>query len=105
MLSFFSFRFKTGHLSFRLWSYNSRKAHIKCTKIKERKGKPDGKKKFRTVVEDDVFVGCNANLVAPVRIAKGSYVAAGSTITTDVPEKSLAIARERQINKEGWTKK
>lgn len=62
----------------------------------------DGKRKFRTVIEDDVFIGCNANLVAPVTIKKGSYVAAGSTITDDVPEKALAIARSRQINKDEW---
>lgn len=65
----------------------------------------DGKKKYRTTIEDDVFVGCNANLVAPVTLKKGSYVAAGSTITKDVPEKSLAVARNRQVNLEGWTKK
>ena len=65
----------------------------------------DGKKKFRTTIEDDVFIGCNANLVAPVTLHKGSYVAAGSTVTKDVPEKSLAIARNRQQNIEGWTKK
>lgn len=65
----------------------------------------DGHKKFRTTIEDDVFIGCNANLVAPVTLKKGSYVAAGSTITKDVPEKSLAVARNRQTNIEGWTKK
>lgn len=65
----------------------------------------DGKKKFRTVIEDNVFIGCNANLVAPVTLKKGSYVAAGSTITKDVPEKALAVARNRQTNLEGWTKK
>lgn len=65
----------------------------------------DGKKKFRTVVDDDVFIGCNTNLVAPVKVGKGSYIAAGSTITEDVPENSLAIARERQINKSGWVKR
>lgn len=64
----------------------------------------DGKKKHRTVVEDHAFVGCNSNLVAPVRVKKNAYVAAGSTITRDVPENALAIARERQINKEGWVK-
>lgn len=62
----------------------------------------DGEQKHRTVVEDHVFVGCNANLVAPVRVGRGSYVAAGSTITHDVPPDSLAIARERQLNKEGY---
>ena len=65
----------------------------------------DGKKKFRTVIEDNVFIGCNANLVAPVTLKEGSYVAAGSTVTKDVPEGSLAVARSRQQNIEGWTKK
>ena len=65
----------------------------------------DGKKKFRTTIEDDVFIGCNANLVAPVTLKKGSYVAAGSTITKEVPEKNLAVARSRQVNIEGWKKK
>ncbi|QSX07440.1 bifunctional UDP-N-acetylglucosamine diphosphorylase/glucosamine-1-phosphate N-acetyltransferase GlmU [Alkalibacter rhizosphaerae] len=62
----------------------------------------DGVDKHITVVEDDVFVGCNVNLVSPVTIKKGAYVAAGSTITEDVPEDSLAIARSRQTNKEGY---
>lgn len=62
----------------------------------------DGVHKHRTVIEDDAFVGCNANLVAPVRIGRGAYVAAGSTVTDDVPPDSLAIARQRQINKEGY---
>ena len=65
----------------------------------------DGSKKHRTVVEDNVFVGCNANLVAPVTIKKGSYIAAGSTITRDVPEEVLAVARARQQTIEGWVKK
>lgn len=65
----------------------------------------DGHKKYRTVIDDDVFIGCNANLVAPVKIGKGSYIAAGSTITDEVPENSLAIARERQVNKTKWVKK
>ncbi len=65
----------------------------------------DGKKKHRTVVEDNVFVGCNANLVAPVTVKKGSYIAAGSTITKDVPEEVLAVARARQTVIEGWIEK
>ena len=65
----------------------------------------DGKKKYRTTIEDDVFIGCNANLVAPVTLKQGSYVAAGSTITKDVPENALAVARTRQSNLEGWHKK
>src|SRR5690625_5089563 len=65
----------------------------------------DGKEKHVTTVEDDSFIGCNSNLVAPVTIKKGSYVAAGSTITDDVPKDSLAIARSRQTNKEGYAAK
>lgn len=62
----------------------------------------DGKKKHRTVIEDNAFIGCNTNLVAPVKVGKNAYTAAGSTITEDVPENSLAIARERQTIKENW---
>ena len=62
----------------------------------------DGKDKFRSTIGDDVFVGCNTNFVSPVKIGDGSYIAAGSTITEDVPEDSLAIARSRQTNKTGW---
>lgn len=65
----------------------------------------DGKNKFRTVIGNDVFIGCNTNLVAPVKVGDGSYIAAGSTITEDIPQNCLAIARERQINKKGWVKK
>jgi bifunctional UDP-N-acetylglucosamine pyrophosphorylase / glucosamine-1-phosphate N-acetyltransferase len=65
----------------------------------------DGKNKFLTKIEDDVFVGCNSNLVAPVTIGKGAYVAAGSTITEDVPGEALSIARARQVNKENYVQK
>lgn len=65
----------------------------------------DGKNKFLTTIEDDSFIGCNSNLIAPVTIGKGSYVAAGSTITQDVPEEALSIARSKQTNKEGYAKK
>lgn len=65
----------------------------------------DGKNKFKTVIEDDVFVGCNSNLVAPVTLEKGSFVAAGSTITKDVPSEALALARARQENKLGYVSK
>ena len=65
----------------------------------------NGKKKYRTIIEDDAFVGCNSNLVAPVKVGKGSYVAAGSTITKDVPENSLGVGRGRQVNIDGWAEK
>ncbi len=62
----------------------------------------DGKKKHRTIVEEGAFIGCNTNLIAPVTVKQGAYIAAGSTITEEVPEDSLAIARSRQINKVGY---
>lgn len=65
----------------------------------------DGVNKHLTVIEDDVFVGCNTNLIAPVTVGREAYIAAGSTITEDVPEKALAIARERQVNKTDWSNK
>lgn len=65
----------------------------------------DGKNKFLTKIEDGVFIGCNSNLVAPVKIGKGAYVAAGSTITEDVPGEALALARARQVNKEDYVGK
>ncbi len=65
----------------------------------------DGKTKNRCKIGDGAFIGCNTNLVAPVEIAERAYTAAGSTITRNVPEDSLAIARTRQENKDGWRKK
>ncbi|WNF37082.1 bifunctional UDP-N-acetylglucosamine diphosphorylase/glucosamine-1-phosphate N-acetyltransferase GlmU [Bacillaceae bacterium IKA-2] len=65
----------------------------------------DGKNKYLTKVEDGAFVGCNSNLIAPVTIGKDAYVAAGSTITNDVPDNALAIARERQTVKSDYLNK
>lgn len=62
----------------------------------------DGVKKYRTTVEDNAFIGCNTNLVAPVKVGRGAYTAAGSTITKDVPENALGVGRSRQQNIEGW---
>lgn len=62
----------------------------------------DRVKKSRTVIEDDAFIGCNTNLIAPVRVGEGAYIAAGSTITDDIPAMALAIARSRQSNKKDW---
>ena len=62
----------------------------------------DGQNKHRTVIEDNAFIGCNTNLVSPVKVGKNAFTAAGSTITEDVPENSLAIARNRQSVKENW---
>lgn len=65
----------------------------------------DGVEKHRTVIEDGVFLGSNTIMVAPVTIGKGAYTGAGSVITENVPPYSLAIARERQVNKERWVLK
>jgi bifunctional UDP-N-acetylglucosamine pyrophosphorylase / glucosamine-1-phosphate N-acetyltransferase len=65
----------------------------------------DGKNKYLTKIEDGVFIGCNSNLVAPVTIGKGAYVAAGSTITKNVPGNALSIARAQQVNKENYVQK
>ena len=59
----------------------------------------DGINKHKTTIGDNVFIGCNTNLVAPVVIHNNSFIACGSTITADVPENTLAIARSRQLNK------
>lgn len=64
----------------------------------------DGKKKSRTKIGDKCFVGCNSNLVAPVELADNSYIAAGSTITQNVPERALGVGRARQKNIENWNK-
>jgi bifunctional UDP-N-acetylglucosamine pyrophosphorylase/glucosamine-1-phosphate N-acetyltransferase len=64
----------------------------------------DGVNKHVTIVEEGAFIGSDSTLVAPVRIGKGAYVAAGSTITEDVPDDALALGRSRQTTKEGWAK-
>jgi len=65
----------------------------------------DGYKKHRTVVGNDVFLGCQTNLVAPVTVGDGAYTAAGSTVTEDVPAGALAVARAYQVNIPGWVAK
>lgn len=65
----------------------------------------DGKNKAKTIIGDNVFIGCNSNLVAPLKIGDNAFVAAGSTLTKDVPEGALAIARSKQVNKEGYAKR
>jgi bifunctional UDP-N-acetylglucosamine pyrophosphorylase / glucosamine-1-phosphate N-acetyltransferase len=64
----------------------------------------DGVHKHPTTIEDGAFVGTDSQLIAPVRIGKDAYIAAGSSITENVPSESLAIGRGRQVNKEGWAK-
>ena len=65
----------------------------------------DGSKKSRSVVEDGAFIGCNVNLISPVHVGKGAYVAAGSTITNDVPDGALYVARARGKSLEGWVER
>jgi len=65
----------------------------------------DGVAKHRTIIEDEVFIGSGTELVAPVRIRRGAFIGAGSTITRDVPAHSLAVARGRQEIKEQWAKR
>ena len=65
----------------------------------------DGKQKYRTTIGDNAFIGCNTNLVAPVTVEEGAYIAAGSTITKNVPKDNLAVARSRQVNIEIWNDK
>lgn len=65
----------------------------------------DGKNKFRTSVGDDAFIGCNTNLISPVGVGEGVYIAAGSTITEDIPDHAFAIARSRQTVKTDWKDK
>ena len=65
----------------------------------------DGKNKFKSIVEDNAFIGSNSNLVAPVIVKEGGYIATGSTVTVDVPEGALCVARAREVIKEGWRTK
>jgi len=62
----------------------------------------DGEKKHQTIIGDQVFVGSNTNLVAPIEVGSGAYIGAGSTVTKDIPAGALAIARGRQRNLENW---
>ena len=64
----------------------------------------DGINKHRTTIEDNAFIGCNTNLVAPVTVGRNAYIGAGSTITKNVPSDALGIGRARQSNIEGWRK-
>ena len=65
----------------------------------------DGDKKYRCTIGDRSFIGCNTNLIAPVTVGEGAYIAAGTTVTKEVPADSLAIGRADQVVKEGWAAK
>ena len=93
---------KVPHLSYMGDCEIGKKTNIGCGTIT---CNYDGFKKSKTVIGDNSFVGSNVNFIAPVTIGDNTLIAAGSTITDDVPNDSLAIARQRQINKEGWNRK
>jgi bifunctional UDP-N-acetylglucosamine pyrophosphorylase/glucosamine-1-phosphate N-acetyltransferase len=93
---------KASHLSYIGDAEVGKNVNIGCGSITVNY---DGKYKYLTKIEDDVFIGCNSNLVAPVTIGKGAYVAAGSTITKNVPGNALSIARAQQVNKENYVEK
>lgn len=65
----------------------------------------DGANKHKTTIEDDAFIGCNVNMIAPITVGESALVAAGSTITKDVPAKNLSFGRARQVNKGGYERK
>lgn len=92
-------RSKAAHLTYLGDSDIGRDVNVGCGTIT---CNDDGQEKHRTVVEDDVFIGSDTQLVAPVRIGKGAYIGSGSTITRDVPPDSLAVSRARQRVIEGW---
>lgn len=93
---------KVSHLSYIGDAEIGERANIGCGAITVNY---DGVNKFKTTVGRDAFIGCNTNLVAPVTVGERSVTAAGSTITNDVPNDSLAIARNKQTTKEGYYKK
>ncbi len=93
---------KIPHLSYVGDADVGRRVNIGCGAITVNY---DGSRKHRTTIEDQAFIGCNTNLVAPVKVGQGAYTAAGSTITDDIPVGALGIARTRQENKEGWVSK
>ena len=93
---------KASHLSYLGDSEIGNNVNIGCGSITVNY---DGKKKSKTVIGNNVFVGCNSNLIAPITIKDDAFIAAGSTITDNVDEADLAIARSKQINKKGYAKK
>ena len=62
----------------------------------------DGANKFRTVIEDDVFIGSDTQLVAPVTVGRGATLGAGTTLTKDAPPDTLTVSRARQVSLHGW---
>jgi bifunctional UDP-N-acetylglucosamine pyrophosphorylase/glucosamine-1-phosphate N-acetyltransferase len=93
---------KIPHLSYVGDAVVEKRVNIGCGAIV---ANYDGAKKHKTIIENGAFIGCNSNLISPITVHENSYIASGSTITNDVPEHALAIARNRQINKENWNEK
>jgi bifunctional UDP-N-acetylglucosamine pyrophosphorylase/glucosamine-1-phosphate N-acetyltransferase len=92
---------KAGHLSYLGDTETGRDVNVGAGTIT---CNYDGTRKHPTSIGDGVFIGSDSQLIAPVRIGKGAYVAAGSTITEDVPADALAIGRGRQVNKRNWAR-
>ncbi|MFA5449571.1 MAG: DapH/DapD/GlmU-related protein [Clostridia bacterium] len=90
---------KAAHLAYIGDSYVGENTNVGCGAIF---ANFDGKVKRSVIVGKDVFIGCNTNLVAPLQIEDGAYIAAGSTVTQDVPGNALCIARAKQIVKNKW---
>ncbi|MDX9730236.1 MAG: bifunctional UDP-N-acetylglucosamine diphosphorylase/glucosamine-1-phosphate N-acetyltransferase GlmU [Bdellovibrionales bacterium] len=99
----FGARSKAGHLTYLGDAIIGEDVNVGCGTITCNYAAD--RKKYQTVVENGVFVGSDVQFVAPVKIGEGAVIASGSTITEDVPAKSLAIARGRQVNKTEWTPK
>ena len=92
---------KAAHLSYIGDSIVGKNVNFGCGSITVNY---DGVKKHTTKIGDDVFIGCNVNLVAPLNVSDNVFIAAGSTVTKNIPKGSLAIARNKQINKEDYYK-
>jgi bifunctional UDP-N-acetylglucosamine pyrophosphorylase/glucosamine-1-phosphate N-acetyltransferase len=93
---------KVSHLSYIGDATVGKNVNVGCGAIT---ANYDGYNKSVTEIEDDAFIGSNVNLIAPVKIGKGAFIVAGSTITHSVGENDLAIARQRQVNKPGYAEK
>ena len=93
---------KTAHLSYLGDTTVGANTNIGCGTITVNY---DGKNKYKTAIGSNTFIGCNSNLIAPLEIGDGAVIAAGSTVTKNVPADSLVIARAKQETKEGYAKK
>jgi bifunctional UDP-N-acetylglucosamine pyrophosphorylase/glucosamine-1-phosphate N-acetyltransferase len=93
---------KAAHLSYMGDAEIGSRVNMSCGSIT---ANYDGKKKHKTIIGEDAMIGSNVNLIAPISIGAGAYVAAGSTVSRDVPADALAIARSKQQNKEGYATK